>query len=270
MPFGEMATPNVTIDIADFITGSAPANKIGYQVTLTPVTFSAPNARQASTNSSGQATLSAVVPGDYDLQIFGLGVSPRRVTVTDEAGPLDAADLSEADSGARVPSEGNPLIAGENVTITDTEEGIEIAAASAEIEGIEFDATGFATLNGETPGLVAEGADGQYFDFEPEFIKIFGEGGKGATLQPANISIPYKFESDTTIPNTANVARFSNNGTAVFHVGASGEIKLTPMTKVERDALPEVAGTVVYQSDETPGLRVFNGTNWVKFSESND
>ena len=43
------------------------------------------------------------------------------------------------------------------------------------------------------------------------------------------------------------------------------------VTKAQRNALTgAVAGAAVFQSDNTPGLRVFNGTNWVRFTETID
>jgi hypothetical protein len=43
------------------------------------------------------------------------------------------------------------------------------------------------------------------------------------------------------------------------------------MTKSQRNAIPSPApGLVVYQTDNTPGLRVYNGTHWVRYSETND
>ena len=43
------------------------------------------------------------------------------------------------------------------------------------------------------------------------------------------------------------------------------------MTKVQRDAISSpVAGTMVYQTDNTPGLRMYNGTNWMRFTETVD
>lgn len=43
------------------------------------------------------------------------------------------------------------------------------------------------------------------------------------------------------------------------------------MTKTARDAIVgPVAGMIIYQTDNTPGLRVYNGTNWIKYSESTD
>jgi hypothetical protein len=34
--------------------------------------------------------------------------------------------------------------------------------------------------------------------------------------------------------------------------------------------IPPKAGSVIYQTDNTPGIRVFNGTNWMKFTETAD
>jgi hypothetical protein len=43
------------------------------------------------------------------------------------------------------------------------------------------------------------------------------------------------------------------------------------MTKTQRDAISSPAtGLVVYQTDNTPGIRVWNGSNWIKYSESTD
>lgn len=49
---------------------------------------------------------------------------------------------------------------------------------------------------------------------------------------------------------------------------------LNPMTKAARNDLASTnnltTGAVVFQSDNTPGLRVWNGTHWVRFTETND
>jgi hypothetical protein len=43
------------------------------------------------------------------------------------------------------------------------------------------------------------------------------------------------------------------------------------MTKVQRDAIVSpVAGTMVYQTDSTPGLRMYDGANWMRFTETVD
>ncbi len=46
---------------------------------------------------------------------------------------------------------------------------------------------------------------------------------------------------------------------------------LPRMTKTQRDAIAfPVAGMMIYQTDNTPGLRVYNGTNWMRFTETAD
>lgn len=46
---------------------------------------------------------------------------------------------------------------------------------------------------------------------------------------------------------------------------------LPRMTKTQRDAISSpVAGLAVYQTDNTPGLRVYNGTNWMRYTETAD
>ncbi len=43
------------------------------------------------------------------------------------------------------------------------------------------------------------------------------------------------------------------------------------MTKTQRDAISSPAtGLVVYQTDNTPGLRIFNGSSWMRFTETAD
>lgn len=46
---------------------------------------------------------------------------------------------------------------------------------------------------------------------------------------------------------------------------------LPRMTKAQRDAIASpVAGLMIFQTDNTPGLRVHNGTNWVRYTEVTD
>jgi len=43
------------------------------------------------------------------------------------------------------------------------------------------------------------------------------------------------------------------------------------MTKTQRDAIASPAsGLTIYQTDNTPGIRVYNGTNWMRFTETAD
>lgn len=47
----------------------------------------------------------------------------------------------------------------------------------------------------------------------------------------------------------------------------AGLTSLPCVTRAGRDALNPVPGMAVFQTDSTPGLRVFNGANWVRYSE---
>lgn len=61
---------------------------------------------------------------------------------------------------------------------------------------------------------------------------------------------------------------FYGNGPAKFD-NTKG-VKLPNLTKVQRDALTLEAGLVIYQTDDTPGIRVCNGMDWMKFTETAD
>jgi hypothetical protein len=66
----------------------------------------------------------------------------------------------------------------------------------------------------------------------------------------------------------------SANGHASSAVDITSTTKgllLPRMTKAQRDAISSpTAGLAVYQTDNTPGLRVYNGTNWMRFTETAD
>jgi hypothetical protein len=48
-------------------------------------------------------------------------------------------------------------------------------------------------------------------------------------------------------------------------------VLLPRMTKTQRDAISTpIAGLAIYQTDNTPGLRVYNGTNWMRYTETAD
>jgi hypothetical protein len=212
-----MATPNVTVDIADFVSGVVPASKGGYFVTLTEdvdpgQTPGATLSRQAYTSSSGIATLASVTPGDYLLQIFGLGVDARVVTIPNEAGPIDAADLTAGDSvTSAVPSEGNPLVAGENISLTQTPTGLEIASTGGG-EGTGFTDTSGALSIGST---VANGAS----------------------------AVAFTLDAETELTTTgANILRLENAGEAVALVSHKGQVQLGKDMTADNDWAPITNG----------------------------
>lgn len=63
--------------------------------------------------------------------------------------------------------------------------------------------------------------------------------------------------------------------TSILDVSSTTSGFLPPrMTKAQRDAINGGVnipiGTVIYQTDNTPGLRVYNGSNWMRFTETAD
>ncbi|MGH8003551.1 MAG: hypothetical protein ACRECJ_02350, partial [Limisphaerales bacterium] len=80
--------------------------------------------------------------------------------------------------------------------------------------------------------------------------------------------------------NRIFVSNVGNVGIGTTSPGASNLLELSSttkgfvlprMTKTERDAIASpVAGMMIYQTDNTPGLRVHNGTNWMRFTETAD
>jgi hypothetical protein len=58
------------------------------------------------------------------------------------------------------------------------------------------------------------------------------------------------------------------NQSAILDISSTTKGLLLPrMTKAERNAITKVAGLMIYQTDNVPGLRVCNGSSWVKYTE---
>ena len=65
-----------------------------------------------------------------------------------------------------------------------------------------------------------------------------------------------------TTPGTSSILDINSTSKGVV---------LPRMTKAQRDLIASpVAGMAVYQIDNTSGLRVYNGTNWMRFTETAD
>jgi hypothetical protein len=86
-----MATPDIAFALADF---TVEVSGAGYPVQLSP-----DPTMFGTTNSSGEVTFSNVTPGIYVLNAPGTGIPSLRITVPDEAGPLDAIDLVNTGQG---------------------------------------------------------------------------------------------------------------------------------------------------------------------------
>jgi hypothetical protein len=102
--------------------------------------------------------------------------------------------------------------------------------------------------------IIAYGANGRV---------TFGTGGTA----PANIR--------GNISNVGNWRIGDNtvaNASAILDIASTTKGVLLPrMTKAQRDAIASpIAGLMIYQTDNTPGLRVHNGTNWMRYTETAD
>ena len=83
-------------------------------------------------------------------------------------------------------------------------------------------------------------------------------GGSG------NFSVYFPLDDGVTMTTRVNGQSANTTGNIDFY-------QLKSVTKTQRDAIASPQpGMIVYQSDNTPGLRVYNGTNWMKFTETID
>lgn len=85
-------------------------------------------------------------------------------------------------------------------------------------------------------------------------------------------NIAIKVASGHTFTKNLTVNGTTITPSAALEVTSTTQGLLLPrMTKTQRDAIGSpVAGLAVYQTDNTPGLRVYNGTNWMRYTETAD
>jgi len=105
--------------------------------------------------------------------------------------------------------------------------------------------------------------------------------GNGAEINiGAFPNIPVRLRSNNAVKlevkaTTGNIVVGSSmtdvtNGALVIN-STTKALVLPRMTKTQRDAIGSpIAGMMVYQTDNTPGLRVYNGTNWMRYTETAD
>jgi lysophospholipase L1-like esterase len=75
----------------------------------------------------------------------------------------------------------------------------------------------------------------------------------------------------TTGVSIGNGATAANSKAILDIASTTQGILLPRMTKTQRDAISSPpTGLMVYQTDNTPGLRVYNGTNWMRYTETAD
>jgi hypothetical protein len=91
---------------------------------------------------------------------------------------------------------------------------------------------------------------------------VAGTAALNGTLPTGSLSVDGQIGVGVSIPNPSAIIDLTS---------ISKGLLLPRMAKGQRDAIVSpVAGLIIYQTDNTPGLRVYNGTNWIKFSETID
>lgn len=75
-----------------------------------------------------------------------------------------------------------------------------------------------------------------------------------------------------TAGSTLSLGTSTAAASSMLDITSTSKGVLIPrMTKTQRDAISSPAtGLMVWQTDNTPGLRIYNGTNWMKFTETAD
>jgi hypothetical protein len=144
----------------------------------------------------------------------------------------------------------------------------------------DFNIPGNLNFDGTTKGIVLLGANSQY-------LKMSRASSAGAFRYEfiTNTTTDYYIGFRGSVPQLTFDGQsstmgfvFGNNLSGTFNTCAQLEVVSTTkglllprMTKTQRDAISTpVAGLAVYQTDNTPGLRVYNGTNWMRYTETAD
>lgn len=111
----------------------------------------------------------------------------------------------------------------------------------------------------------------QYIDFTHSSTNSTGSGTPDFTNRIISNNLTFSIPGITVSNSTGNVgigATVSGNSNLLELTSTTKGFVLPRLTKTQRNAIASpVAGMMIYQTDNVPGLRVFNGTNWMRFTE---
>jgi hypothetical protein len=128
---------------------------------------------------------------------------------------------------------------------------------------------GFAICSPGISGYDSGNYSLAYFDYGFHAFRIpFWVAGK---YQPSDSGWKDLLYAD---PLAGRIMIGTNSGStsAILQIDSTAKGFLAPrMTKAQRDAISSPAtGLEIYQTDNTPGLRVYNGSNWMRYTETAD
>jgi hypothetical protein len=118
------------------------------------------------------------------------------------------------------------------------------------------------------------GPASQYIDFAHSSTDDTGSGTPDFTNRIISNTTSFAIPGITINNTTHNVGIGTGSpGTSnlLDLASTSKGLVLPRMSKAQRNAISTpVPGMVIYQTDLTPGLRVYNGSNWMRFTETVD
>lgn len=175
-----------------------------------------------------------------------------------------------------ISSTGGASVAGSTKQIQYNDGGSLSAIAGFEYEKVEGR---IISNQGTSPGFDYGGTSGAPIGKISHF-------GDNVYFDAVNADAKFRFRTDAYTAPIIGFAKGAigigtpnpNTNFAALHIeswGTGKGIVLPGLTKAERDAMnltgiPTGGRLMIYQTDNTPGLRVYNGTNWIRYTETID
>ncbi len=142
-------------------------------------------------------------------------------------------------------------------------------------------ATGYLTVkNSTSTGSIAYGAEN--FDFYTKDMVSYSArintsgifSMKNNTQDVGSFSSRWKtiFAAKGNFSEALSIGPYTVDESAILDLSSTTKGLLLPrMTKVQRNKInAPKEGLAIYQTDNIPGLRVYNGTNWIRYNETSD
>lgn len=240
------------------------------------------NSAAAHRNALGaqplDAALTALAAGSDFVQFTGPTTSTKVFTLPNANATLARTDAAQTFAGTQtfggivVASGGSASAPGYSFSGGSGNIGIfsngtdQVAISIGGSERFRVTAYGYVLFSGSN--MIIGSGNSIQWDLRNGVIYQPTDGVIGFWHNSQNVE---KFRFDTANGNVG-FGTTSPNAGAILDLSSTSKALLLPrMTKTQRNAIASLAaGMAVYQTDNTPGLRVYNGTNWIRFTETAD